>query len=466
MAATQHHALADFRSPHQVSPPTLLPRPTTTTTATPNGDLLRYFLDVFRSRSPGGSTPDDPTTPSSAPPVEYNSFLHHHHHGDVEMVESGAGGELQSPPKSPNSSGPHHGLKQVFEEPSMESVKYVMGKRGGCQIVWQGHRYTRDRTRNDQTYWACVLKRPPYRCKGRISTKRSFVTSATAHNHAHQTSKSQTARLVHLLKQRVQGNNSSVEEASDIVLGCLRDFKFNDTSPGTEELPTFDTLVKMCKRIVKNRKRTDEDDEMFATHKFLKTSANSSAGAENIKSDMNQLLMNCEEIQRPTLSESSPLVRSAFLPDTSSTSSLTSPLFPVSVASPSSLLTPSLFSTPTSLASSLLGGSSTTADKLIGSAAASPSSFFTPGSRHECSPLLLSSLLPKSNTYLPSSTKSAFTSTTSPLNLKMSSAMTLQSASSSPPRNSRMLEKGVSSISAIRSNLDEVELLYRVSWKI
>ena len=249
MAATQHHTLTDFRNPHQVSPPTLLPRPTPPTTATPNGDLLRYFLDVFRARSPGAQNPEEQAQCTPGAAVDYNSLLHQHHHqGDVEMAEPGQGppGDLQSPPKSPPN-GPHHGLKQVFEEPSMESVKYVMGKRGGCQIVWQGHRYTRDRTRNDQTYWACVLKRPPYRCKGRISTKRSFVTSATAHNHAHQTSKSQTARLVHLLKQRVQGN-ASVEEASDIVLGCLRDFKFNDTSPGTEELPTFDTLVKMCKR--------------------------------------------------------------------------------------------------------------------------------------------------------------------------------------------------------------------------
>ena len=164
------------------------------------------------------------------------------------------------PPQMPETTAVKHGLKRIFEEPSKDTVKYVMGKRGGCQIVWQGHRYTRDRTRNDQTYWACVLKRPPYRCKGRISTKLSYVTSATAHNHEHQTAKSQTAHLVHKIKQKVKLMGPDADP-TNVVITCMDEFKASDLCDSSEQLPSLDTLIKMCKRIIKNMRKPIENSE-------------------------------------------------------------------------------------------------------------------------------------------------------------------------------------------------------------
>ena len=503
MATTQH--LVELLSKQTAKPDTKL-----------TGDLVKYFVDVFGSAKnfsdrtsclvdPVGlgsmikeedeeksfsdratSSPESRTSPLSAPRLSP--------HGGVSPTEKHISPNLLrsgSPPTSPGSISPrqsHHGTKQVFEEPSMEVVKYVMGKRGGCQIVWQGHRYTRDRTRNDQTYWACVLKRPPYRCKGRISTKRSFVTSCTAHNHTHQTSKSQTARLIHQLKQKVQ-DSCNEADAPDIVLSCLQEFKFNESSLN-EELPSFDTLVKMCKRIVKNRKKNEEDISVSMNENYTQKLLNKLPGGHF------DFLLNGNK-PRPMDFESGD--------KRNSISDVTPPSLSMSMSSLSQATnqTPMDTSDSLSLRHSLANSGLGLRSPLLANNHHLNSSLPTP-------PCLLNGLFPSSmpasnftmvplSSFLPPTlssavrTPSAFTSTSSShasavtssntlttpaINLKISSAVTLSDPAvdvtsvearggdrvtdNTLPSHEALLKKGVSSITEIRSYLDEVEQLYRV----
>ena len=404
---------------------------------------------------------------------------------------------------SPNSSSSNHGTKQVFEKPSMECVKYVMGKRGGCQIVWQGHRYTRDRTRNDQTYWACVLKRPPYRCKGRISTKRSFVTSATAHNHTHQTSKSQTARLIHQLKQKVRGSCTEAE-APDIVLSCLQEFKFNEASLN-EELPSYDTLVKMCKRIVKNKKKNEEEmlNVDTCTQKLLNNYT--SNHFDYLLNPNTSLPMDYENTPRKSLSEiSNPILSSlAHLPNqpkmtatedlarrhslTSAGLGIRSPLVPSQLAGPP---TPSFLNglLPSNLSPSpnFSSGSYTMVpitNLFSQTSSFTPTARSPPGSAFTSTTGSTSSLLPhtislnnfntttsNSETTLnkltsansqeekPRMTSSVVTTSA----VTSSHGMVSETASTTRPHHEALLERGVSSITEVRAYLDDVEHLYRV----
>ena len=506
MATTQH--LMELLSKQTAKPDTKL-----------TGDLVKYFVDVFGSAKNfadrtsclgpvglssmikeededrsfldrGTSSPESRTSPLSAPRLSP--------HGGVSPSEKQITPPLPggSPPISPGSLSPqqsHHGTKQVFEEPSMEVVKYVMGKRGGCQIVWQGHRYTRDRTRNDQTYWACVLKRPPYRCKGRISTKRSFVTSCTAHNHTHQTSKSQTARLIHQLKQKVQ-DSCNEADAPDIVLSCLQEFKFNESSLN-EELPSFDTLVKMCKRIVKNRKKNEEDLSVSMNENYTQKLLNKLPGGNldfllngskplPMDFDCSEKRNSISDITPPSMSMSTFSQATNQTPmDTSDSLSLRHSLANSGLGLRSPLLSSnphlnSTLPTPPCLLNGLFPNTMT------------PSSFTM---------VPLSSFLPPTLTSAGRSAPSAFTSTSSSLNtvsssnhtlttpainLKISSAVTLSEpdvttveekrsqvpaapeSGISLPSHEALLKKGVSSITEIRSYLDEVEQLYRVRFLI
>ena len=138
-----------------------------------------------------------------------------------------------------------------------DDIKYLMGKRGGCQVLWKGHRYTRDRTRNEQTYWACVLKRPPYRCKGRISTRGSYVTSATGHNHVINPSKVAIATLTHEIKSMARSQPEV--KSHDIVMHCI-DKLSGDTVPLTD-IPRIRTLKKMCQRESKKLKVDEECEQ-------------------------------------------------------------------------------------------------------------------------------------------------------------------------------------------------------------
>lgn len=497
MATTQH--LVDLLNKNTAKPDTKL-----------TGDLVKYFVDVFGSTktfadrtsclAPMGlgsmikeedeersysdratSSPESRTSPLSVPQLSP-------HGGVSPTTQISPTLPPASPPLSPGSISPqqsHHGTKQVFEEPSMEVVKYVMGKRGGCQIVWQGHRYTRDRTRNDQTYWACVLKRPPYRCKGRISTKRSFVTSCTAHNHTHQTSKSQTARLIHQLKQKVQ-DSCNEAEAPDIVLSCLQEFKFNESSLN-EELPSFDTLVKMCKRIVKNRKKNEEELSVSMNENYTQKLLNKLPGGhlDFLLNGSKSLPMDFEsadkrsDITPPSLTMSMSSLSQATNQtpmDTSDSLSLRHSLANSGLGLRSPLLAnnhhlnSTLPTPPGCLLNGLFPGSmpasnftmvplSTFLPPSLSSAGRTPSAF--------------------TSTANPNSVSSSSTLTTPAINLKISSAVTLsdptqegeevrggETADKILPSHETLLKRGVSSITEIRSYLDEVEQLYRVRFSV
>lgn len=495
MATTQH--LVELLSKQSSKPDTKL-----------TGDLVKYFVDVFGTAknfsdrtsclAPIGlgatikdeeedksftdraaSSPESRTSPVSGArlsPLGGVSPTHLPLNSSRLSPPHMTGGLTTgtSPPISPGSpTQSHHGTKQVFEEPSMEVVKYVMGKRGGCQIVWQGHRYTRDRTRNDQTYWACVLKRPPYRCKGRISTKRSFVTSCTAHNHTHQTSKSQTARLIHQLKQKVQ-DSCTEAEAPDIVLSCLQEFKFNESSLN-EELPSFDTLVKMCKRIVKNRKKNEEDLSATMNENYAQKLLNKLPGTQlDFLLGVNKpVSMDFETGDKRSISSQPPSMSMSL-----SSFSQASSQIPMDTTDSLSLRH-SLATSGLGLRSPLLPNSphlsSTlpTNPLLNGLFPSSPSNFTM---------VPLSTFLPPSlSTRTPGS---AFTSTSpisqpnvvtsSSMNLRISNPMTIgdpvpvdvttleTKTDGIVPPHEVLLKKGVSSITEIRSYLDEVEQLYRV----
>ena len=501
MATTQH--LVELLSKQTAKPDTKL-----------TGDLVKYFVDVFGSAKNfadrttclgqvglgsmikeenldrsfidrATSSPESRTSPPSVPRLSP--------HGELSPPEKQITPTIprNSPPISPASISPqqsHHGTKQVFEEPSMECVKYVMGKRGGCQIVWQGHRYTRDRTRNDQTYWACVLKRPPYRCKGRISTKRSFVTSCTAHNHTHQTSKSQTARLIHQLKQKVQDSYTEAE-APDIVLSCLQEFKFNESSLN-EELPSFDTLVKMCKRIVKNRKKNEEDLSVSMNENYTQRLLNKlPTGHFDFLLNGNKCLpMDFEgsdkrnsisEVTPPSMSMASLSQATNQTPmDTTDSLSLRHSLANSGLGLRSPLLSNnhhlnSTLPTPPCLLNGLFPNSL-------------PTSNFTMVPLSSFLPPTLSSVArtPSAFTSTSSSLPTAVSSscnTTPAINLKISSAVTLSDpavdvtsvearsgevAANTLPSHEALLKRGVSSITEIRSYLDEVEQLYRVRLRV
>ena len=47
-----------------------------------------------------------------------------------------------------------------------DPIEYITGKRGARNVVWMGYRYTRERQREDRSYWKCTLQH--HGCTGRL----------------------------------------------------------------------------------------------------------------------------------------------------------------------------------------------------------------------------------------------------------------------------------------------------------
>jgi hypothetical protein len=52
-------------------------------------------------------------------------------------------------------------------------VEFTAGKRGSQNAIWEGHRYTKERQRDQKSYWKCV--RHHHGCPGRHNGFRSLV---------------------------------------------------------------------------------------------------------------------------------------------------------------------------------------------------------------------------------------------------------------------------------------------------
>jgi len=91
-------------------------------------------------------------------------------------------------------------------------LEYVPGKRGSRNVVWRGHRYTKDRQRDQKSYWRCTLRH--HGCSARLTLDGDTPTNTPVHTHGEQ----QAEILVHKAKVSLKKKAATSDQSTKFLV--------------------------------------------------------------------------------------------------------------------------------------------------------------------------------------------------------------------------------------------------------